>query len=209
VWCWFSPSPLASKSTYAQQKKGDKEVQAFASGFHFQWGGDFKPRTLDPNSSGSFNSSSYYQNFSLGGALGYFLTRKHEIGAGVGLFVSRSHSCSTFYTAGEIIGTTCGSYSHASLGLSGFYRYHLAKRDAKGFPFVGASIGVSDVTINYTGNVTARPHVGYKYFVKRNVALDFSVGYLVELNKVDDARSVFIRDRINSVDGQLGLSFVF
>ncbi|MEK6406244.1 MAG: hypothetical protein AABN34_04695 [Acidobacteriota bacterium] len=199
---------LCSQSSLAQQKKGDKEVQAFASGFNFQWVGSSRPRSLE-GASGSFTSSSSSQGFSLGGSLGYFLTRRNELGGGVSLSVVRFRSCTTSFNNGQITGESCGSDSNGSLGLIAFYRYNFGKADAKGFPFVGASIGVGNVTRNFTGNVLARPHVGYKYFLKRNVALDFSVGYSVQLNKGDEDRSFFIRDRLSTIDGQLALSFVF
>lgn len=199
---------LCSQPSQAQQKKGDKEVQAFASGFSFQWGDSFKPRSLE-GASGSFISSSSSQSLSLGGSLGYFATRKNEIGGGVSLSVFRFRSCTTSFNNGQITGESCGSDSDVSLGLSAFYRYHFGKADAKGFPFVGVSISIGSVTRNFTGNVGARPHVGYKYFLKRNVALDFSVGYSVQLNKVDNDRFFFMQNRSSSVNGQLGLSFVF
>jgi hypothetical protein len=173
-----------------------------------KWGGSSKPRSLE-GASGFFISSSSSQSFGLGGSLGYFATRKNEIGGGVSLNVGRFRSCTTSFNNGQITGESCGSDSNVSLGLSAFYRYNFGKADAKGFPFVGASISVGSVTRNFTGNVGARPHVGYKYFLKRNVALDFSVGYSFAINEVDDDRSFFIQDRSSSINGQLGLSFVF
>jgi hypothetical protein len=101
----------------------------------------------------------------------------------------------------------CESDSNVGLGLTGFYRYNFAGKGKRGFPFVGAELIVLDVTENFTGNVRARPHVGYKYFVKKNVAIDFNVGYTVELNKVDER--FFNRGREGVIDGRVGLSFIF
>jgi len=193
------------------RRKAIKKSRLLPAGSNFQWGGNSKPRSLEgsPFTSGTFISSSSSQSLSLGGSLGYFATRKNEIGGGVSLSVFRFRSCTTSFNNGQITGESCGSDSDVSLGLSAFYRYHFDKADAKGFPFVGASISVGSVTRNFTGNIGARPHVGYKYFLKRNVALDFSVGYSVQLKKVDDDRFFFIQNRSSSVNGQLGLSFVF
>jgi len=201
---------LCSQSSQAQQKKGDKEVLLFSNGFFFEFGGDTKLNTLKASqfTSIGFTSSSSRQGFNIGGEVGYFLTRKNEIGGGLFLSVDRFSFCQETFTEGELVDKSCGSNTRAGLGLTGLYCYNFAKAEAKGFPFVGATISVSDVTTNFTGNVRARPHAGYKYFVKRNVALDFSVGYLIEVNKVNND-SLFITGRRQTVDGQLGLSFVF
>jgi hypothetical protein len=198
---------VCTESSYAQQKKGDKEVLVFASDFSFGFGGDFKPRDL--SGSGSFGSLSNSQQFSLGGELGYFLTRKNEVGGGVSLSAFRSSTCRTSFSDGQIIDKSCDSGSSANLGLSVFYRYNFGKEDARGFPFIGASIGAASVSSNFTGNVRARPFAGYKYFLKKSVALDLSVGYTLDVNKVSDESSFFIVDRRRSLDGRVGFSFVF
>lgn len=204
---------LCALSSQAQQRKGDKEVLLFSNGFFFDFGGDTKLNTLksSPFTSGSFTSSSSGQGFNIGGEAGYFLTRKHEIGGGVFLSVDRFSSCQQFFMDGEVVGDkTCGSDTRVGLGLTGLYRYNFAKPEAKGFPFVGGTISVSDVTNKYGRAVSARPHAGYKYFVKKNVGLDFSVGYSIEVNKINfDFDGLFITDRRHRIDGQLGLSFVF
>jgi hypothetical protein len=100
----------------------------------------------------------------------------------------------------------CSTDTNAGLGFDAFYRYNIAKPESKGFPFGGFSVSVADVTTTFTGNVTARPHAGYKYFFKRNVALDVSVGYRFDVNRVTQG---FIQDRHKSIDGTAGLSFVF
>jgi hypothetical protein len=197
---------FCSQSSRAQQKKGDNEVLAFSSGFAFGFGGDTKIGSLEGQ--GFFTSSFRVQSFSLGGDLGYFLTRRNEVGGGLALSATRFKSCFKSFSNGQITSESCNSDSNVGFGLSGFYRYNFVRGEAKGFPFVGGTISVASVTTNFTGNVRARPHVGYKYFLKRNVALDFSVGYTVELNKVG-SDSPFIRDRSSSIDGRLGLSFVF
>jgi hypothetical protein len=201
---------LCSPSSQAQQKKGDKEVLLFSNGFFSDFGGDTKLNTLKASQFTfvGFTSSSNSQGFNIGGEVGYFVTRKNEIGGGLFLSVDRFSSCQETFMDGELVDKHCGSDTRTGLGLTGLYRYNFAKAEAKGFPFVGGTISVSDVTTNFTGNVRARPHAGYKYFVKRNVALDFSVGYLIEVNKVNQD-SLFVTDRHQRIDGQLGLSFVF
>ena len=109
---------------------------------------------------------------------------------------------------GQLVNERSFSDTSATLGLDGFYRYNIAKPDAKGFPFVGVSVAVASVTQNFTGNFTARPHAGYKYFLKRNVALDVNVGFRFDINKSDSDESL-IEDRRKTIDGRVGLSFVF
>lgn len=197
----------SSGSSLAQQKKGDKEITAFASGFSFTYGGDVRPASLE--GTGSFFENNRSLNFNLGGQIGYFITRKNEFGGGLTLSVNRFSGCRTDFSDGQILGKTCDSDAAANLGLLGFYRYNFAKPEARGFPFVGASIAIGSVTDNFTGNIRARPHAGYKYFLKRNVALDFSVGYDIDVNKVSDNDGFFIQDRRMAIDAQLGLSFLF
>lgn len=205
--CLVAAVIVFSQPAFAQQKKGDKEVLGFASGFSFNWGGAVKPRDLE--GSGGFTSYINSQTFSVSGNVGYFLTHKNEIGGGLGFSVARFKFCTKSFSNGRITAEQCETDSNVGLGLGGFYRYNFATPDAKGFPFVGASISIADVTSDYTGNVSARPHIGYKYFVKKNVALDFSVGYSIDINKSDNDNSFFIIERRNSVNGQLGLSFLF
>ncbi|HLG15152.1 MAG TPA: hypothetical protein VJH03_11705 [Blastocatellia bacterium] len=195
---------LCAQSSNAQPKKGDKELSFVSGGFSFNFGGDGKPTNLE--GSGSFFSSSF-QNFNVGGRLGYFLTSRNEIGAGTFLSVFRDSFCKKSFFNGQITDEGCDSDTDVGLGFSGFYRYNFVRGERKGFPFVGATIGVSDVTSSFTGNVALRPEAGYKYFFKKNVALDFSVGYTAQLNKVDEDR--FTQDRRHSVNGQFGLSFIF
>lgn len=71
------------------------------------------------------------------------------------------------------------------------------------------ALAVQSVSDNFTGNIRAQPFAGYKYFLKKNVALDFSAGYSIEVNEVSDDRSSFIFDRSSSLFGKLGLSFLF
>lgn len=198
---------LCPQPAHGQIKKGDKEVLVFSSGFNAGFGGGSRPRDL--TDSGSFVSSITSVGFNLGGEAGYFITRHHEVGAGLHLSASWFKFCVKDFSDGQITGEQCDSDSNVGLGLSGFYRYNFARADARGFPFVGGSLLVTDVTTNFRGNISARPHAGYKYFVKRNVALDFSAGYLIELNKDQRDDSFFIINRRHGIDGRIGLSFVF
>jgi len=60
---------------------------------------------------------------------------------------------------------------------------------------------------DFTGNVQVRPNVGYAYFLKKNVGLDFSVGYRMDANRASPYP--FIQERSRAVDGQVGLVFIF
>jgi hypothetical protein len=200
---------LCFQVSNAQQKKGDMEIiGSSSSGFGLVFGGASRPRTLE-GSSGSFFSSYSEQYFNVAGELGYFVTRRHEIGGGLSFSVYHYSSCLKSYDNGKILGESCDSGTHAGLGLSGFYRYNFGRGEAKRFPFIGATLSVASVSQNFTGNFRARPHVGYKYFLKKSVALDFSVGYLFDINEVSGRDRFFIQDRSNSMDGRVGLSFVF
>ena len=181
---------IGSQPAHAQQEKGDKEVLFFSGNFFIGVG----------ETSGSSGAT-------LGGGLGYFLTRKNEVGGALTASVSRFRFCVARVGPGGIIVEDCESSTDFGLGLTGFYRYNFAGKDKRGFPFVGAELIVLDVTENFTGNIRARPHIGYKYFVKKNVAIDFNVGYTVELNKVEE--QFFNRGRQGLIDGRVGLSFIF
>jgi len=193
-------------SSMAQQNKGDIELLLASGGFTIRSGGGLTP--VDFLGSGGGVSGSSSQDFFVSGSVGYFITRKNELGGGVGLTVSRFKYCLTSFSNGQVVGETCSSDTSASFGLSAFYRYNFSREGARGFPFVGASLAVADlVHRDFTGNVRARPNVGYKYFLTRSVGLDFSVGYTVDLNRF--ATSSFVEERSRSVDGQVGLTFIF
>jgi hypothetical protein len=115
------------------------------------------------------------------------------------------------FTDGQLISEECDKDTRFNQGLSGFYRYNFAGKGDKRFPFVGTELSVSDLTRNDTGNFKLRLQVGYKYFLNTNIALDFSVGYTIEVNEKKERRefSFIETGRRATIDGQLGLSFVF
>jgi hypothetical protein len=190
-------------SAAAQQKKGDKEVRFFSGGFFFNFGGD--SRFVDSfGNNVSFSSTS--QGFEIGATVGYFATRRHEVGGGTHFSAFHTRSC-TRTLFGDQFSEFCNSNADVGLGLIGFYRYNFARETSKRFPFVAIQVSVNDVTGNFTGNVSAFPHAGYKYFLKGNVAVDFTVGYVIQVNKVRD--SFFDRDRLNTIAGNFGLTFIF
>jgi hypothetical protein len=194
------------RSSMAQQNKGDVELLLASGGFSLRSSGGLSP--VDFLGSGVLASGSSSQDFFVSGSAGYFITRKNELGGGVGLTVSHFRYCLDSFSNGQIVDKTCSSDTSASFGLSAFYRYNFSREGARGFPFVGASLAVADlVHRDFTGNVRARPNVGYKYFLTRSVALDFSVGYTVDLNRF--VNSSFVEERSRSVDGQVGLAFIF
>lgn len=193
------------RDIHAQQKKGDIEITgSSSSGFNVSFS------SFSSHSVGglSFSNSFNQQSFNITGDAGYFLTHRHEVGGGLGLSVTHFKSCSKTFMDGTLISEGCTSDTFAGLGLDAFYRYNIAKPDARGFPFVGVSASVASVTQNFTGNFSARPHAGYKYFLKKNIALDVSVGFRFDINQVDD-EGFFPEDRRKAIDGRLGLSFVF
>lgn len=149
-----------SRSSLAQQEKGDIEITAFSSGFRLSFGGGLKPARF--SGSGVLFTSERFQSFNLGGEAGYFLTRKSEIGGGLDFSAIHFSDCRTTFSDGQITGESCEGDGSAHLGISGFYRYNFAKPGAKGFPFVGGTFSVADVANNFTGNFRARPHAGYK-----------------------------------------------
>jgi hypothetical protein len=183
---------LCDATAQAQPKKGDKEVYLLTGNTYIGVG--------DQSGNASFSAS---------GRLGYYFTRRNEVGGGIDFFVSHSKFCiPAFVEDGQvIIPERCDSFTNAGVGFSGFYRFNIAREGARGFPFIGADVSVADVTSHYTGNWRARPHVGYKYFLNKKVGLDFSFGYAVELNKVSDP--IFNRGRQGYLLGQLGLTFLF
>jgi hypothetical protein len=190
VFCILSLGHLTAQ---AQPKKGDKEV-FLLTGNSFIGLGD---------SSGAFT-------FNASGQLGYYLTRRNEVGGGITFSLAHAPLCSRVIDQdGHVVSEHCDSFTDASVGFSGFYRFNFAREGARGFPFVGGSISVGDVTTNFTGNWKARPHVGYKYFLSKRVGLDFSFGYDIDVNKVRVSNTFFNNERQSNLDGQIGLTFLF
>jgi hypothetical protein len=197
---------ISYDSAQAQQKKGDKEIMFFSGGFTVsvdETGFEHD----DLTGRGAIGRTSDFRAFSIGGKVGYFITRNNEIGASTFLGLFHAKFCIRSFEDGQITGESCDSDTAFAMGLGGFYRYHFARESARGFFFVGADLTADDVTRNFTGNIRIRPHVGYKYFFNKNVALDANVGYSAELNKRDSP--FFARDREGSITGQFALSFLF
>ncbi|HEX5732688.1 MAG TPA: hypothetical protein VF131_07630 [Blastocatellia bacterium] len=187
----FAVVLVGSASSHAQHEKGDKEVLFFSGSFFIGVG-----------------ETSGFSSVSVGGGMGYFLTRKHEVGGTLNANLFRFRLCSrTIDPDGNVISEDCDSDTDFSGGLSGFYRYNFAGKDDRSFPFIGGEMSVLDVTNNFTGNVKGRAFLGYKYYVKKNVALDFTVGYSFDINKVNER--FFDSDRGGNIDGRFGLSFIF
>jgi hypothetical protein len=189
----FCVLSFCATTAQAQPKKGDKEVFVLA-GNTFIGLGDRSGNVF----------------FSASGKLGYYFTRRNEVGGGISFYVDRFKSCSRVIDSdGHVISEQCDTETFAGVGFSGFYRFNIAREGARGFPFIGGEIAVADVTQNFTGNWRARPHIGYKYFLKKNIGLDFSFGYTVQLNKVKSPFPFIDQGRQGNLDGQIGLTFLF
>jgi hypothetical protein len=188
-------------SAYAQQEKGDIEVLLFSGSFLTDV--DVSSFRFIDFEGSEIESSVRIRGFNIGGSAGYFITRRHEVGGGLNFFVSNFKSCRTVRNNGQVIDEDCRSNTDSDIGLSGFYRYNFAREGAKGFPFIGGDFSVGSLRDNSTGNFSARPHVGYKYFFKKNVALDLNVGYSMDLNRVGGF------ERGGRISGRVGFSFVF
>jgi hypothetical protein len=197
---------LNCAASSAQQKKGDVEILVSSTaGLTASWSSE---ASTDLSGSGSFSSDFRSQEFFVSGGAGYFLTRRHELGGSVNLFVAHFSACTSSFSNGQITGKSCGSDTTTSFGLSGFYRYYFAKEGAKGFPFVGVEVAANDlVHRDFTGNVNLNPVAGYRRFLTRNVALDFSAGYSIGLNKVSTPG--FNESRPQAFSARAGLAFVF
>ena len=190
----------------AQQEKGNKEIFFFSGGFSLAVD-ETRFRDADFKGTGSVGLSRGSGGLNFGGQIGYFLTRHNEIGGGVSLSLYHSRVCVRTFSEGQFTGEACNSDTYFAIGLDAFYRYHFAREGARRFFFAGSDLSAADLTRNYTGNIRVRPHVGYRYFLDKKVALDFSAGYAAELNK--PSNDFFPRDREGSLVGQLSLSFLF
>ena len=181
---------LVSDAANGQVEKGNKEVLLFSGGFAIGVG-----------------ETSGFSNFGAGGKIGYYLSRRNEVGTGTFVNVSRNRICvGRVGSDGSVSFSDCETQTSLQLGVSGFYRYNFTGRESRGFPFIGAELSVSDVTDNFTGNVRIRPFVGYKQFISKNIAIDFTAGYSAGLNRGDGSfRSV----RTGVLNGEAGLSFFF
>jgi hypothetical protein len=204
--CLVSIVCFFHSNTFAQVEKGTKEVLVFSSDFSINVN---EPAIPDSNATGSVFGFENTRTFNIGGKFGYFLSQRNEVGAGTNFSVARFKFCARDFINGQLISKECDSDTRYDQGLSDFYRYNFADKGDKRFLFAGTELSVSSVRRNFTGNFKLRPQVGYKYFLNKNVALDLSVGCLVDLNKKNDSFVLLQFGRQVNIDGQLGLSFIF
>ncbi|HLG15737.1 MAG TPA: hypothetical protein VJH03_14720 [Blastocatellia bacterium] len=119
--------------------------------------------------------------------LGYFATRNHEVGVGVILLVQGGAGTDTTTLAGP----------------NGYWRYNFGAAGAKSVPYMGVEgggiFGSDDLKVGFV-----RPHAGFKYYFKRNVAFDLNVGYIRGFATFSGESG-----GANLVDTRIGLSFVF
>ena len=135
--------------------------------------------------------------------VGYFISSKWE--AGMGLFFTI-----TAYVE-EAPDNTSGRPYHRknTSGVVGpliFGRYNWHTGD-KSLTYVGLELGLQAYRTN-VGNGTndwlGRPHVGYKYFIKKSVAFDANMGYNAIFSNAQNSVH-----RSDSLDFKIGLAFIF
>ena len=151
----------------AQQQAGDKEIQVFG------------------NITTISSSGSSYSSGSVGGLIGYFLTRQIQVSGGA--FVT-------------LQGGSGGSTT-TSTELSGGLRYNFATEGRKAFPYLGIDMGTSASSDGSPSQSFYRPSAGFKTFFTRNAAFDLNVGVMRFTQQQQNAPTM--------VDSQFGLSFVF
>jgi hypothetical protein len=155
----------------AQQEKGDKEVQIF---------GNVSTTTASGGGGGSSSTGS------VGGFIGYFLTRQLQLKGGMIVDLSS--------TSGQ---------TQATGVLSAGVVFNFATEGRKTFPYVGVdilSIGTSEPN---SQPITAyRPAAGFKTFFTRNAAFDLNVG-------IEQMTGQQAQNAGTTVDSRFGLAFVF
>jgi hypothetical protein len=120
--------------------------------------------------------------------IGYFITRQVEV-SGIS-FISISGGGGT--------GTS------VDFGLGGTLDYNFAKEGRKAFPYLGIELDWFNVSGSpRTNDVEIRPHGGFKFFVKRNVALDLNAGYRRGIS------GPFKDAGLNIIDVRFGIKFIF
>ena len=160
---------LLPSLAHAQQEKGDKEVQVFGN--------------VSTTTGGDGGNMS---NGSVGGFIGYFLTRQIQVKGGMIVDLS---------SAG-------GSTTETGI-LSAGLVYNFATQGRKTFPYVGIDImSIGNSTPNSQPTTAYRPSAGFKAFFTRNAAFDMNFG--VEQMTGQQAQSAG-----TTVDSRFGLSFVF
>ena len=117
----------------------------------------------------------------IGVGLGYFITQRSEIGAGMDLTILRA-----------------GGEFSVDAGVRGFYRYNFAKTGKKAYPYIDLSMFVEDV--KHPGdNTYAESSFGVKYFFKKNTAFDMNFGYGFAVKEPGQG----------AIIGRFGLAFIF
>jgi hypothetical protein len=182
---------LFTTHAYAQQEKGDKEIQLQGS-FLASVG-------KNGNSTSAADTSVFTGNFKFGlvaANFGYFLTRRQEIGVGGFALIT---SGSDKDDSGKSVSSTTVIASP-----NVFYRYNFAGENTKVFPYLSVEVGGSFVSGEDAKLLSPRASVGMKYFFKRNTAFDVNTGY--------SRYFVVGQDRsgsIGTLDVRMGISFIF
>ncbi len=141
--------------TYAQQQKGDSEIQL--SGFISK---------AEGQSFGQFESEDYFFG-SVALKFGQFITDNLQIGV----------SPSLLFQTGE--------NSDVTVGAGGFLNYSFLASDAKTVPYFGFSYRKEDIEEWDFDNGRVGAQLGFKQFVTPKTAFDISGNYLFAIPVAD------------------------
>jgi len=185
---------------FAQQAQGDVELQINANS---------AVTTSDVETSGSGSVNLF---------VGYYITRLLQIHGGIGVGLATLPSCTVIDATGPV--PTCDEAKGSELvfnpTLTAGVTFHFSGEGQKTVPYLGldyARIGVhggpelkmdgntivEEYPLHWTNNV--RANGGIKFFLQRNIAFDFNIGWDKDLD--DEAEDV------NTFDMRFGFSYVF
>ena len=141
---------LASGSAAAQQQKGDKEVQLFATSSYMK------------TNVGGFSSST--TSTTIGLIFGYFFTAPLEVRIGM---------------VGTGSSSSGGGGSTGVFSFTPGVTYSFIRSGSKTIPYLGVDAYFTSITSGGVSqsNSSVRPNLGAKYFISRNAAIDVNMGY--------------------------------
>ena len=118
------------------------------------------------------------------GSIGYYFSKSLELIGGTSLSLSQGDSGGTSVDA----------------GLNGAFRYNFSSSGKKAVPYVGFEYFMNSVR-DPKDSSFIRPNGGFKYYFKRNVAIDVNGGW---------GRNAFASGpKFNVINERIGIVFVF
>ncbi len=136
--------------------------------------------------------------------VGYYFSPKFE--GGLGLFFEMASVMDEVPQTDPAAQPLLTKSTAGTIGpmIFGRYIFHAGQ---KGHTYFGLEVGLQASrgdNVEATNDWFARPHIGFKHFIKKNVAFDVNFGYKAITSKAENTVS-----RSDSLDFKLGIAMIF